>query len=154
MNYNKMQENNRWKMVLVVGLCILAVATTIYLKTSTGEAKNLRPADAADTAGQQVAVPDTTVDPTIIPTSPDTIHTELPDTILGRDKRNPYEGGYEDGYAAGCDDGAAKADHASYDEESSYSQPADRQKYVNGYREGYAKGYEDGQQGKQFNIGN
>ena len=69
-----------------------------------------------------------------------------------KDKRNPYEAGYDDGYAAGCDDGAAGTDHASYDETNNFALPAEKQNYVKGYREGYAKGYDDGRQGKQFNI--
>lgn len=140
-------------MLLVVALCFLAVGATIYLKTSTGDAKNLQATTTDSTNMGGVAVPDTTVDPNVIPTEPDTIPSVLPDTILGRDKREPYEAGYEDGYAAGCDDGAANANHASYDEESSYSQKADKDKYVKGYQEGYAKGFDDGKQGKQFNIG-
>ena len=154
MNYNKMQENNRWKMVLILALCFLAVGATIYLKMSTGEAKNLRAPGEKDSSLMQVAVPDTTVDPTVMPTTTDTVTSVLSDTILGRDKRDPYDGGYEDGYAAGCDDGASNANRASYDEESSYQQETDRQKYTEGYREGYSKGFEDGKQGKQFNIGN
>lgn len=154
MNYNKMQDSNRWKMVLVFVLCVLAVGATVYLKTSSSEAKSLSGSSQADSSRMQVAVPDTTVDTGVIPTVADTVTTILPDTILGRDKRDPFEGGYEDGYAAGCDDGAAGQNHASYDEESSYRQAADRRRYVDGYREGYAKGFDDGRQGKQFNIGN
>ena len=154
MNYNKMPDTNRGRMVIVVILCLLAVGATIYLKTSSGEAKNLHAAGEQDSAAMGIAVPDTTVDPNIIPSEPDTMPSSvLPDTILGRDKREPYEAGYEDGYSAGCDDGASHANRASYDEESSYQKAADRQKYVSGYREGYGKGFEDGSQGKQFNIG-
>lgn len=153
MNYNNRQEKKKWKMALVLLLCVLAVGATVFLKTSTGETKSLHAVGEPDSTVQQVAIPDTTADATLIPTSADSINTVLPDTILGRDKRSPYEGGYEDGYAAGCDDGAAGAKNASYDEECSYAKAADRNNYVKGYREGYAKGFEDGQQGKQFNIG-
>ncbi len=153
MNYNNKQEKNRWKMVVVILLCIVAVGVTVFLKTSTGETKNLHAVGEADSAEQKVAIPDTTADSTLIPVTADSISTALPDTILGRDKRNPYEGGYEDGYASGCDDGAAGTKNASYDEECSYTKTSDRQNYVKGYREGYTKGFDDGQHGKQFNIG-
>ncbi len=153
MNYNNKQDKNRWKMVIVVLLCIIAVGITVFLKTSTSETKNLHAMGEADSTELKVAIPDTTADSTLLPSSTDSISTELPDTLLGRDKRNPYEGGYEDGYAAGCDDGAADAKRASYDEECSYVKTADRENYVKGYREGYAKGFDDGKHGKQFNIG-
>lgn len=153
MNYNNKQEKNRWKMVVVILLCIVAVGVTVFLKTSTGETKSLHAVGEADSAEQKVAIPDTTADSTLIPVTADSISTALPDTILGRDKRNPYEGGYEDGYASGCDDGAVGTKNASYDEECSYTKTSDRQNYVKGYREGYAKGFDDGQHGKQFNIG-
>ncbi len=153
MNYNNKQEKNRWKMVVVILLCIVAVGVTVFLKTSTGETKSLHAVGEADSAEQKVAIPDTTADSTLIPVTADSISTALPDTILGRDKRNPYEGGYEDGYASGCDDGAAGTKNASYDEECSYTKTSDRQNYVKGYREGYTKGFDDGQHGKQFNIG-
>ena len=153
MNYNNKQDKKRWKIVLVALLCIVAVGLTVILKTSTRETKNLHAVGEPDSTELKVAIPDTSADSTLLPSSTDSVYTALPDTLLGRDKRNPYEGGYEDGYAAGCDDGAANAKNASYDEECSYAKTADRERYVKGYREGYAKGYDDGQHGKQFNIG-
>ena len=100
-----------------------------------------------------MAVPDTTVAPDILPAAPDTAAPSvLPDTLLGKDRRDPYEAGYEDGYGSGSDDGAARQPRASYDETSSFRSAREKQKYAEGYAEGYAKGYEDGEQKRQFNI--
>lgn len=153
MNYNKYpQSPNRWRAVSIVLFCLLVVIGIIYMKHSSGEQKLLVPSGTSDTA-HQVAVPDTTIAPEVMPQTSDTVQsTQLPDTILGRDTRSPYEAGYDDGYAAGCDDGAAKADHATYDETNNFASKPEQQNYVRGYREGYAKGYDNGRQGKQFNI--
>ena len=153
MNYNKYpQSPNRWRAVSIVLFCLLVVIGIIYMKHSSGEQKLLVPSGTSDTA-HQVAVPDTTIAPEVMPLYSDTVQpTQLPDTILGRDTRSPYEAGYDDGYAAGCDDGAAKADHATYDETNNFATKPEQQNYVRGYREGYAKGYDNGRQGKQFNI--
>ena len=153
MNYNKYpQSPNRWRAVSIVLFCLLVVIGIIYMKHSSGEQKLLVPSGTSDTA-HQVAVPDTTIAPEVMPQASDTVQsTQLPDTILGRDTRSPYEAGYDDGYAAGCDDGAAKADHATYDETNNFATKPEQQNYVRGYREGYAKGYDNGRQGKQFNI--
>mgnify|MGYP006903482221 CR=1 FL=1 len=147
------QGSNRWKTLSFILICILIVIGIIYMKRSSNAQKLLNPSTSTDTSSQQVAVPDTTVDPGTLPQTTDTVQdVQLPDTLLGKDKRNPYEAGYDDGYAAGCDDGAAGTDHASYDETNNFALPAEKQNYVKGYREGYAKGYDDGRQGKQFNI--
>lgn len=101
----------------------------------------------------QVAVPDTTVAPDVLSVSPDTVVTSvLPDTILGKDPRDPFEAGYEDGYLNGCDDGAMGQEKATYDDSSTFHAPDDRADYARGYREGYTKGYDDGLAGNQFNI--
>lgn len=153
MNYNQYPKSpNRWRAVSIVLFCLLVVIGIIYMKHSSGEQKLLVPSGTSDTA-HQVAVPDTTIAPEVMPQTSDTVQpTQLPDTILGRDTRSPYEAGYDDGYAAGCDDGAAKADHATYDETNNFATKPEQQNYVRGYREGYAKGYDNGRQGKQFNI--
>ena len=153
MNYNKYpQSPNRWRAVSIVLFCLLVVIGIIYMKHSSGEQKLLVPSGTSDTA-HQVAVPDTTIAPEVMPQTSATVQpTQLPDTILGRDPRSPYEAGYDDGYAAGCVDGAAKADHATYDETNNFATKPEQQNYVRGYREGYAKGYDNGRQGKQFNI--
>lgn len=153
MNNFAPQGFNRWKTLSFILLCILIVIGIIYMKRTSNAQKLLNPSISSDTSAQQVAVPDTTVDPGTLPQVTDTAQdAQLPDTLLGKDKRNPYEAGYDDGYAAGCDDGATNADHATYDETNNFAQPTEKQNYVRGYREGYAKGYDDGRQGKQFNI--
>lgn len=154
MNYNNHNnQDNRWRTVAIFCICLLVIVGIVYMKHSSNEQKLYSTLHSPDSSHQQVAIPDTTIDPTTLPQSADTVvTTQLPDTILGKDTRNPYEAGYDDGYASGCDDGAAGTNHASYDETSSFSTNAERQNYAKGYREGYAKGYEDGRQGKQFNI--
>lgn len=153
MNYNKSpRPENRWKVLIFMLACLLLAGGIIYMKRSTSGKKALQNA-AAPAAGRPVAVPDTSAAPGTVPAETDSVvPSVLPDTLLGRDTRQPYEAGVEDGYSAGCDDGAAEQERASYDETSNFRTPADRAAYARGYREGYAKGYEDGQQGKQFNI--
>lgn len=152
-NNNPITQNRKRTLLFVV-VCALVVLGIIYMKKSTVDHAPLPGAeDPATVANHPVAVPDTSVDPTVMPPVADTMaNTQLPDTILGRDKRSPYEAGYEDGYAAGCDDGAAGQEKATYDESSNFATAAERQTYAGGYREGYAKGFDDGKQGKQFNI--
>ena len=152
-NNDPLSQKRKRSFLLIMG-CILVVAGIIFLKNSVSDPKPVSPGGGDPSASSHpVAVPDTTVDPGVIPQTSDTVESyELPDTLLGRDKRSPYEAGYEDGYAAGCDDGATGKDHATYDETSNFATSADRHTYTEGYREGYAKGVEDGKQGKQFNI--
>lgn len=140
-------------MLLALLLCLTVVCGIIYMKRMSSSEKVLLPSKAFDTVSQQVAVPDTTVVPGVLPVSSDSVvNSVVPDTVLGKDKRRPYEAGYEDGYAAGCDDGAAQSENATYDETSSFRSTKERNEYVEGYRDGYAKGFEDGKDGKQFNI--
>ena len=125
----------------------------VYMKKSSTGQKLLSTPLQADTASRRIAIPDTTVAPDLLPPTADSLDfSVLPDTLLGKDKRNPYEAGYEDGYGAGCDDGAVGTHRASYDETSNFHTQVEKQNYTKGYREGYAKGYDDGSNGKQFNI--
>lgn len=147
------QQPNQFKTIIILLLCIFVVLGIVYTKRSSTDEKSLNTPSVTNNANRQVAKPDTTADPTVLPPAPDTVERYvLPDTLLGRDKRKPYEAGYEDGYATGCDDGALGQENATYDETSNFRTPSERQTYSEGYREGYAKGYEDGLHGKQFNI--
>lgn len=154
MNYNKLPDSeHRWRNIAIFLFCVLVLIGIVYMKQATGEQKSLNSGEAGGAASKAVAVPDTTMEPGLLPVSADTIvPSVLPDTVLGKDKRDPYEAGYEDGYTAGCDDGALDQDSATYDETSGFQSESERQNYTRGYREGYAKGLEDGKQGKQFNI--
>ena len=89
MNYNKLpQTENRWKVVSILLFCILIVIGIIYMKHSSGEQRQLVAPGGADTSSQQIAVPDTTVDPDILPSTPDTVQaSQLSDTLLGKDKQ-------------------------------------------------------------------
>lgn len=154
MNYNNPNnQDNRWRTIAVLCSCLLIIVGIVYMKHSFNNQKPYVGPHSFDTTYQQIAVPDTTIDPSTLPQIIDTITSvQLPDTILGKDTRDPYEAGYDDGYASGCDDGASGIEHASYDETNSFSTSVEQQNYVKGYREGYAKGYDDGRKGKQFNI--
>ncbi len=153
MNYNKKGQNNRQRIALVIIIGGLLTAGIVFLKTTTQTTAE-KTADTNNANKEtQVAIPDTTADTSSLPPAPDTVAVSaLPDSILGRDKRGPYEAGYEDGYATGCDDGAADTKDAGYDDSSTFSSSSDRATYARGYQEGYAKGFEDGRDGKQFNI--
>lgn len=135
-------------------LLVLALAAVIIGLKYTDDASlpAAAPSGSKADAALPIAVPDTTTDPTIALPAADTTYAALADTLLGKDRRNPYEAGYEDGYAAGCDDGAADTREATYDESSGFASQHERADYVRGYREGYPVGYEDGQKGLQFNI--
>ena len=134
MNHNHPQNrNNRWRNLSFVLLCLLIVGGIVYMKQTSNADKTWNSTPIHDTIYQQVAIPD---------------------TVLGRDPRNPYEAGSEDGYAAGCDDGAVRTPNATYDESSSFRTATERQNYAKGYAEGYEKGYHDGENNRQFNIGN
>lgn len=155
MNSNKHSspEKNRTRTLVTLIVGLLCAAGIIWIKSQSESGNAPLPPAGGGRANPAVAVPDTTIDSTYLPSSPDTVvRSEVPDTLIGHDRRPPYEAGYEDGYSAGCDDGAAQADRASYDETSNFARRADRADYVRGYREGYAKGYEDGRSGKQFGI--
>ncbi len=153
MNYNKKGQNNRQRIAAVIIIGIMLTAGIVFLKTSTQNNADKNADTTTADRETKVAVPDTTADTASLPPVADTIAvSSLPDSILGRDKRGAYEAGYEDGYATGCDDGAADAKDAGYDDTSTFSSSADRATYARGYQEGYAKGFEDGREGKQFNI--
>lgn len=154
MNYNKTSDpEHRWRIIAFILFCLLLVGGIVYMKHSSGEQKTLNAGSSENPDVSPVAIPDTTVSTELLPAEPDTvISSVLPDTVLGKDKRVPYEAGYEDGYAAGCDDGATGQENATYDETNSFKSSAEQQDYVRGYREGYAKGLDDGKHGKQFNI--
>lgn len=137
--------------IWLILIAVLAVGI-VFLKKTGGDDRNLRhEKKSVDTAS--VARPDTTLDSgVVLPPVNDTVMSPLPDTLLGRDRRNPYEAGYEDGYAAGCDDGANDTPRATYDETNNFVGRKERQDYVRGYREGYAVGLEDGVSEQQFGI--
>jgi len=152
-NNKSSRSQGRWKTLLILLCSVSIVLGIVYMKRSSSEQKAVQETAVPQGKDRQVAIPDTTADPSALPTSTDTVeHYELPDTLLGRDKRSPYEAGYEDGYEAGCDDGALGQDHETYDETSNFRTESERQTYTEGYREGYEVGFEDGKAGKQFNI--
>ena len=154
MNYNHTPKSNHGRRaILLLILTAGIVLAIVYLKQTTSREKQLHLAVPADSLARPVAVPDTTVAPGLLPAQTDTVSPSvLADTVLGKDKRDPYEAGYEDGYGAGSDDGAARDPKASYDETNNFHSTREKQKYAQGYAEGYEKGYDDGEQKRQFNI--
>ena len=146
-------QNKGHYFIWLILIAVLAVGIVFLKKTGADDRNLRREKKSVDTAS--VARPDTTLDSgVVLPPVNDTVMSPLPDTLLGRDRRNPYEAGYEDGYAAGCDDGAVRTPNATYDESSSFRMETERQNYAKGYAEGYEKGYHDGENNRQFNIGN
>ncbi|MGM9695049.1 MAG: hypothetical protein ACI3YC_08590 [Alloprevotella sp.] len=147
--------NPQNRLLMVIGILLLAALAVgiVFLKKAGGDDRTLRRHSSSADTSAAVARPDTTLDSGVmLPPVTDTVMSPLPDTLLGRDRRDPYEAGYEDGYAAGCDDGANQTPRAGYDESNSFSGRQERQDYVRGYREGYPKGLEDGRRGRQFGI--
>lgn len=152
MNHNKIPQSRKsWQVAFFALICLLVFGGIIFLKRTSVEQRGH--SSGGHDASSPVAVPDTTVSPGVLPVTPDTVAPSvLPDTILGKDTRDPFEAGYEDGYLSGCDDGAMEQEQASYDDSNTFRSVTARQEYVRGYREGYAKGYDDGLAGHQFNI--
>lgn len=144
-------QNKGHYFIWLILIAALAVGIVFLKKTGADDRNLRREKKSVDTAS--VARPDTTLDSgVVLPPVNDTVMSPLPDTLLGRDRRNPYEAGYEDGYAAGCDDGANDTPRATYDETNNFVGRKERQDYVRGYREGYAVGLEDGVSEQQFGI--
>lgn len=154
MNHNNInRDDNRWSTIMVILVCLLIVGGIIYMKYITDGQKSLSPSLQRTEQDNEVAIPDTSMEPGILPVTPDSvIPSVLPDTVLGKDTRLPYEAGYEDGYATGCDDGVANHLKASYDESNNFHTASEQKDYIRGYKEGYEEGFKDGKEGKQFNI--
>ena len=95
MNYNNSsQPRNRWRVILFIIGCLLVVCGIVYMKKSSTGQKLLSTPLQADTASRRIAIPDTTVAPDLLPPTADSLDfSVLPDTLLGKDKRNPYEAG-------------------------------------------------------------
>lgn len=150
MNYNKKTESPL-RAIPVLLIAAAVVVAIVYFKQAVNTGRSAAPGNDET----ELVRPDTTAaDTSLIPASVDTVpRNTLPDTLLGRDKRNPYEAGYEDGYAAGCEDGAAGQPRANYDETCTFARSEERVHYAEGYREGYGKGLQDGANGTQFGIG-
>lgn len=152
-NKNSSPGKSRMRTLATLVIVLLCAASIIWFKSQSKTGLPPQPSDGDGKANPAVAIPDTTIDSAYLHVTPDTLaHSEVSDTLIGHDRRPPYEAGYEDGYAAGCDDGAAHTEKASYDETSNFARRDDRADYTRGYREGYSKGYEDGRSGKQFGI--
>ena len=133
-------------MLLLTALILWAI---VLLKSKSDASSPLVIEEKRDRA---IVVPDTSIDLQTLPLVADTTTSIVPEEV-SRDTRTPYEAGYEDGYLAGIDDGAAHEDYTQYDEDSSFPTPSERETYSKGYRDGYAKGLADGKHGKQFGIG-
>ena len=130
---------------------LLAVGGIVYLKSLSETDAEGSLSAAENVEKLPIATPYTGSLSSEMQEQAETLMVALPDTI-GKDKRPPYEAGYEDGYFSGMDDGFQNAERASYDDSNSFPSPAERTAYTHGYSEGYAKGFEDGRSGKQFNI--
>lgn len=142
--------------LLIIGLPTLALIAIIgFMKLKSDEhmpasvlAAVKAPTSSAptvpeDTAKAPIAIPDTTIDQTILPVIPDTLPAAPPDSV-GVDERSPLTAGHEDGHLAGAyDRGAGNEYGISYDDTNTYPTPAEQHAYSDGYREGYAVGYRE-----------
>lgn len=138
--------------ILVLLLFLAMLGGVVFLKYKASDSPPESSLEVSPSSILPVAIPDTTLEPGLLPASADTVTSALADTILGLDRRDPYEAGYEDGYAAGCDDGEADTEGALFDESCHFSSTSAKERYAEGYREGYEKGFEDGRLGHQFHI--
>ncbi|MBR1594275.1 MAG: hypothetical protein IJ684_07130 [Bacteroidales bacterium] len=136
--------------LLIIGLPALVVCALIgFMKLKSDEqspviaeavAQAERAADA-DTTTAPIAVPDTTVDLTVLPALPDTLPAAPPDSI-GIDARSPLTAGHEDGLLAGAYDRRYGSEYGiSYDDTNTFPTADEQHAYSEGYREGYAEGY-------------
>jgi hypothetical protein len=137
--------------ILFLLFSLLTVGGIVYLKSLSETEAEGSLSSAENVEKLPIATPYTGSVSSEMQEHPETLMVALPDTI-GKDKRPPYEAGYEDGYFNGMDDGSQNAERASYDDSNSFPSPEERTAYAKGYSEGYTKGFEDGRNGKQFNI--
>jgi len=145
-------DNNNGAMRHFIWAIVVGIAMTVVIVFSkSASTANEVAAPAVPAGNPEMAVPDTTISPDVLPAEPETILVAMPDTI-GKDKRPAAEAGYEDGYLSGMDDGATGNERATYDETNSFPTQRERDAYVENYRKGYADGLEDGKNGRQFNI--
>ena len=154
MNHNNHKhDGSRFGFIVKMFICLLLVAGIFYMKYTSDEQKAFSPSATPNMEDVEIAVPDTSITPGVLPVTTDSIvPSVLPDTVLGKDKRDPYEAGYEDGYLTGCDDGSEDHMKATYDESNSFRSTHEQKEYVRGYQEGYAEGFNDGKNEKQFKI--
>ena len=143
--------DNKATFIFFILLALLAVGGIIYLKSLSDSAEDSQALSSGTGNELPIAVPDTSLLSSDVLETAETLIVAMPDTI-GKDKRPPYEAGYEDGYFNGMDDGSQNAERASYDDSNSFPSPTEQATYTKGYSEGYAKGFQDGREGKQFSI--
>lgn len=136
--------------LVIIGVPALIVCVLIgFIKLKSDEhspivaqvAAQRQQAVQPDTVAAPIAVPDTTVDLTVLPAMPDTLPAAPPDSI-GIDARSPLTAGHEDGLLAGAYDRRQGSEYGiSYDDTNTFPHPTDQSAYAEGYREGYAEGY-------------
>src|SRR3712207_2654296 len=82
-----------------------------------------------------IAVPDTTLDETLLPATTDTTYSQPADSVLGRDSRPASEAGYEDGYIDGMEDGADGKKEQRYNTHTAFPSHADVKAYQTSNKE-------------------
>lgn len=149
---------SRIQAALLILVCVVSGALIVFLKTESdrrspayadvypeaAEAKRLR------SMAQNVAVPDTTVAPEILPAVTDTPRVKVKPVEITIDPRPAETAGHDDGYLAGLDDGAADTPHAAYNDDNNFPTRVEQRAYKKGYAEGYAAGFNDGKEGKHL----
>lgn len=142
---------SRFEATLIILGCIVCIVGIVFLKTASDSRSpvyaKIDPVVAAKIAAadsvSNVAVPNVSLDSTVIPLTPDTVPPAPADSI-GKDTRPAHEAGLQDGFLAGEDDAHNERPHASYDDTNTFSSAAEQQAYKHGYAEGYAEGLEAG----------
>ena len=135
--------SNSRRMMWAILLSIPFVAITVYFKLTANDSidEEKTKLNQIDTT-QDIAIPNTTIAPDVLPVVEETIAVSVPDS-MGTDRRPPLEAGDEDGYWDGWYDGAETGERLRYDESSRFRTTQDRETYAASYREGYEKGFEE-----------
>ena len=91
MNYNKLPQSNKpLQVVLFALICLMIVGGIIFMKSSSSEQRALNMLGKSSDPHSQVAVPDTTVSPDVMPITPDTVVTYvLADTCWVKTNATP-----------------------------------------------------------------
>lgn len=142
---------SRLEATLIVLGCLVCIVAIVLLKTASDRRSPMYAKINPEVAREQaaldsatnVAVPDTRVDSTVLPTTPDTIPAAPADSI-GKDTRPALDAGRQDGFLAGEDDARNAHPHATFDDTNTFPSREEQAAYKKGYAEGYAEGLEAG----------
>ena len=142
---SKKTEISPW-LIAAATLVLIAIGAGIFLLKCAGDKSSGRQfgATKAEQAVvdslRNIAIPQTSVEPSTLPVQADTVPPAMPDSI-GRDARSAQTAGQEDGYAAGLLDGQTKEHGHSYDTLNAFDNAADKAAYTAAYKQAYEEGF-------------